>query len=181
MRPRDLIAALVGAAVVLVLAGSVAWAAIPGSSGVIQGCYDSGGNVKVVEALPCPRSYTPFQWNQQGAPGLPGANGTNGTNGTDGISPQVTPLPAGDVNCPSGGAALTDADGTTAYICSGEDGAEGEPGPQGERGLQGPPGAAGSNHANQHCAQTSSLFGQSYVWGFDGGGGLICITDKQYN
>jgi hypothetical protein len=173
MRPRDLIAALVGASAVLVVAGSVAWAGIPGTSGVIQGCYDSGGNVKVVEALPCPRNYTPFQWNQQGQPG------TNGTNGTNGVSPQVTPLPEGDANCPAGGAALTDASGTTAYICSGADGLPGEPGQQGERGLQGPPGTSGL--ANQHCSQTSSLSGQHYVWGFDGFGNLICISDKNYS
>jgi hypothetical protein len=55
------------------------WATV-GSGGVIQGCYDSGGNLKVVSALPCPKGYTPLQWNQQGPPG------TNGTNGTDGVS-----------------------------------------------------------------------------------------------
>jgi hypothetical protein len=60
-----------GGAVAIMLAGGVAWAAI-GDGGVIQGCYDSGGNVKVVAALPCPRGYTPFQWNQQGPPGIPG-------------------------------------------------------------------------------------------------------------
>ena len=35
-----------------------------GGGGVIQGCYDSGGNVKVVAALPCPKGYTALQWNQ---------------------------------------------------------------------------------------------------------------------
>ena len=52
MRKRELIAALTGAVVVVVIAGSVAWAAIPGPGGAIQGCYDSGGNVKVVDAVP---------------------------------------------------------------------------------------------------------------------------------
>jgi Collagen triple helix repeat (20 copies) len=81
-RASLLIGAVVGALVTM-LAGGIAWAAIPAvPGGVIQGCYDSGGNVKVVEALPCPPKHTPFQWNQQGAPGT---NGTNGTNGTDGI------------------------------------------------------------------------------------------------
>jgi hypothetical protein len=85
MRRRDLFSALVGAGVVLVLAGSVAWAAIPTTpGGVIQGCYDAGGNVKVVEALPCPRNYTPFQWNQQGIQGIQGPKGDKGDKGDQG-------------------------------------------------------------------------------------------------
>jgi hypothetical protein len=131
-----MLAALAGATVVLVLAGGVAWAAIPGPDGVIQGCYDSGGNVKVVQALPCPRNYTPFSWNAQGVPGsqgiqgIQGPPGQNGTNGADGVSPVVSELAPGDPNCAAGGAAITDAAGTTAYACNGqngEDGADGEP------------------------------------------------------
>jgi hypothetical protein len=84
MRRRDLTAALAGAAVCMVLVGGVAWAAIPGDGGVIQGCYDSGGNVKVVEALPCPKGYTAFQWNQQGPQGDPGPQGEKGEKGDPG-------------------------------------------------------------------------------------------------
>jgi hypothetical protein len=125
-----LAAAVLGALVATGLAGGIALAAIPGPDGVIQGCYDSGGNVKVVSALPCPRNYTPFQWNQsgpQGEPGAPGAPGTPGTPGANGVSPSVTALAAGDPNCPAGGAAITDAAGSTAYVCSGQDGDDGEP------------------------------------------------------
>ena len=43
------------------------------------------------------------------------------------MSPSVTSLAAGDPNCPAGGAALTDAAGATAYVCSGQDGADGQP------------------------------------------------------
>ena len=124
---KQLIAALVGAVAATIVAGGVALAAIPGPDGVIQGCYDSGGNVKVVAALPCPRNYTPFQWHQQGPPGTPGAPGANGSDGADGVSPSVTALAAGDSHCPAGGAALTDAAGTTAYVCSGLNGADGQP------------------------------------------------------
>jgi hypothetical protein len=84
MSHRDLIAAVVGGAIAVVLAGGVAWAAIPGPGEVIQGCYDSGGNLKVVPALPCPKGYTPLQWNQQGPPGPPGSQGVPGTPGTPG-------------------------------------------------------------------------------------------------
>jgi hypothetical protein len=106
------------------LAGSVALAAIPGPGGVIQGCYDSGGNLKVVEALSCPKNYTALRWNQQGIQGLPGADGEDGTDGT---SPTVVQLVPGDPNCPAGGAAVTDAAGSSAYICSGQNGADGQP------------------------------------------------------
>jgi hypothetical protein len=59
MRKRDYKAALVGGALALLLSGGMAWAAtIPGDAGVIQACADSGGNVKVVPALPCPKGYT---------------------------------------------------------------------------------------------------------------------------
>jgi hypothetical protein len=68
----------------MALAGSVAWAAIPGPGGVIQGCYDAGGNVKVVDALPCPARYTPFQWNQQGIQGPKGDKGDRGDTGPQG-------------------------------------------------------------------------------------------------
>jgi hypothetical protein len=79
------------AAIVAVLCGvgaGVAYAtgSIPGAGGVIQGCYDGGGNLKVVASLPCPKGYTALQWNEQGPPGTAGAPGTNGTNGTNGVS-----------------------------------------------------------------------------------------------
>ena len=74
--------------VVVAAVSGVAYAAsgIPGANGVIQGCYDSGGNLKVVASLPCPKGFTPLQWNQQGPAGQDGAPGKDGTNGTDGVS-----------------------------------------------------------------------------------------------
>jgi hypothetical protein len=44
------------------LIGGIAWAAIPGAEGVVQGCYDRGGNVKVVSEPPCPKGFTPFEF-----------------------------------------------------------------------------------------------------------------------
>jgi hypothetical protein len=118
MTKRDLVAAAAGALAASALAGGVAWAAIPDSDGVIQGCYNSGGNLKVVPELPCPKGWTSLPWNQQGPKGVPGA---------DGVSPSVTQLSPGDVHCPDGGAALTDAAGSTAYVCNGAAGADGQP------------------------------------------------------
>jgi hypothetical protein len=65
---------LVGA-IATALVGGIAWAAIPGPGGVIQGCYDSGGNLKVVNALPCPKGFTALPWNQQGPKGDTGDTG----------------------------------------------------------------------------------------------------------
>jgi Collagen triple helix repeat (20 copies) len=85
MRRKRLLITAAGALFAVAIAGGVAWASIPGDGGVIQGCYDSGGNVKVVPALPCPRGYTAFAWNQQGLKGADGASGKDGANGTNGI------------------------------------------------------------------------------------------------
>jgi hypothetical protein len=120
MTRRDVLAASAGAAATLVLAGGVAWAAIPGQGGVIQGCYDSGGNVKVVDALPCPKSYTPLPWNQQGIQGPkgdPGARGEKGEKGETGERGAAGP--------------------------QGEQGLQGQQGLPGAQGIQGPPGEAG--------------------------------------
>jgi hypothetical protein len=80
---RELIAAAVGAVTATVLAGGIAWGAI-GDGGVIQGCYDAGGNLKVVSALPCPKGYTSLPWNQQGPKGEPGPKGDPGSKGDPG-------------------------------------------------------------------------------------------------
>jgi hypothetical protein len=117
MTKRDFVAAAAGTLVASALLGGVAWAAIPDSAGVIQGCYNNGGNLKVVDELPCPKGWTSLPWNQEGPKGDPG---------TDGLSPTVTQLRPGDANCPTGGAALEDASGSTAYVCNGPTGADGQ-------------------------------------------------------
>src|SRR5436190_3398084 len=66
------------------LAAVIGFAAIPGPNGVIQGCYDGGGNLKVVSALPCPKNWTPLQWSQQGIKGDTGEKGEPGAKGDTG-------------------------------------------------------------------------------------------------
>jgi hypothetical protein len=107
-----------------VLAGGAAYGAvssIPDSAGVIHGCYDSGGNVKVIDTsvtTTCPKGYTSLNWNQQGPAG------TGAT---------VTPLtPGSNSNCPNGGAEIQAGTSTPAYACNGGNGTN---------GTQGPPGA----------------------------------------
>lgn len=61
----------------------------------------------------------------QGERGAPGRDGIDGKDGSDGSSPTVRQLAAGDANCSAGGVAITDASGSTAYACSGEQGPAG--------------------------------------------------------
>ena len=107
------------------LIGGIAWAAIPGDGGIINACYGKvGGVVRVIDTAKREKCITgvetPISWNQQGAPGTPGAPGAPG------VSPTVAQLASGDPHCPSGGAAITDAAGSTAYVCSGSNGRDGE-------------------------------------------------------
>jgi hypothetical protein len=82
----------------------LAYGAIPGANGVVQGCYDSGGNLKVVDALPCPKGYTPLQWNQRGVKGDTGPQGPIGPMGVPGPEgpqgQQGLPGPKGDTGAP---------------------------------------------------------------------------------
>jgi hypothetical protein len=85
-----------GVAVALMAAGGTAFAAvssIPDSSGVIHGCYDSGGNVKVIDTSvtsTCPKGYTSLNWNQTGPQGPQGPAGAAGpsTAGSTGLDIQ---------------------------------------------------------------------------------------------
>lgn len=92
--------------IALVLAiGGVAYAAIPGSDGVIKACYDKPGllglgqgSVRVIDsAASCRSTETQLTWNQKGPQGekgetgAPGAQGDKGEAGADGA-----PGPKGD-------------------------------------------------------------------------------------
>lgn len=61
-------------ALVGVLAGSVAYASIPGPDGVIHGCRENNlGLITVIDsAATCPTGWTSVNWNQTGAPGISG-------------------------------------------------------------------------------------------------------------
>jgi hypothetical protein len=68
----------VAAGVLVAVAGATGLAvgAIPDSTGVIHGCYDSGGNLKVIDTAAgqtCAKGYTPLNWSQTGPQGTPGA------------------------------------------------------------------------------------------------------------
>jgi hypothetical protein len=99
--------------VAFALAG-VAYAAIPGSDGVIHGCLQShSGTLRVIDpdSGQCRSSETSLDWNQQGRPGEPGPQGPQGAQGLQGDQ--------------------------------GPQGPQGNPGPQGEQGVQGVQGPPG--------------------------------------
>lgn len=79
-----------GAAVALTLGGGSALAAtasIPDASGTIHGCYDGGGNVKVIDsAATCPKGYKALNWSQTGPAGAQGPQGTQGPQGPTGAT-----------------------------------------------------------------------------------------------
>jgi hypothetical protein len=114
-----------------VLAGGTAFGAvssIPDGSGVIHGCYDSGGNLKVIDTsatTTCPKNFSALDWNQtgpQGPTGLTGATGATGPQGPTGpagTGATVSSLASGNSNCPSGGAQIADGNGNVAYACNG--------------------------------------------------------------
>ncbi len=125
MRKRDLLSAAAGVVVATVLAGGIAWGAIPGAGGVINGCYQKDeGQLRVIDPATdtCRPSEVAIVWNEQGVKGDkgdkgdPGAPGRDGLDGRDGTSVTVGPELPG-VNCPAGGAKLTAANGV-AYVCN---------------------------------------------------------------
>jgi hypothetical protein len=108
------------ASVGVLTAAGVAYAAIPGSDGVINGCYNTGSNpsgqLRVIDAAAggkCSKNETALSFNQQGPEGDKGDTGPQG--------------PKGD---------------TGATGPKGETGATGATGPAGPQGPAGPAGAA---------------------------------------
>ena len=88
MRRRDLFAAAVGAVAATVLAGGIAWAAIPDANGVIQSCYKlKGGALRVIDTekgQTCSNGEMLLTWNQEGIQGPKGDKGDQGDPGPPG-------------------------------------------------------------------------------------------------
>ena len=78
---------MLGAVAVTAIAGGVAWAAIPGRGGVIEGCYQKNvGNLRVIDgsADACRNSEVAIAWNQTGPQGQQGPKGDKGDKGDPG-------------------------------------------------------------------------------------------------
>lgn len=80
MLPKRIVVGVVGLAAAGAVGAGVAYASIPGSNGVINGCYkSSGGDLKVIDSsASCASGYKPLNWNQAGPQGPAGANGVSG-------------------------------------------------------------------------------------------------------
>jgi hypothetical protein len=113
----------------LLVVGGTALATIPGSDGVIKGCYaKKDGTLRVIDAASsqCKPTESALSWNQKGPKGDPGPQGPRGYDGQTG--------PTG----PAGADGLPGQEGPQGD--TGEQGLQGVPGP---RGLVGPTGPAG--------------------------------------
>ena len=170
-RSRKLILAI-SLATMLALAGgaAIATSAIPGSDGVIHGCYDSKkGTLRVVDPTTdhCDiKKEVAIQWNQtgpqgqqgpqgvqgiKGDQGQPGTDGANGANGETVLNGSGTPSPAlgadGDFYIDTTANALygpkTNGAWGNATNLVGPQGAPGAAGAQGLKGNQGNTGDTG--------------------------------------
>jgi hypothetical protein len=86
--------------VVGLAAGSIAYATIPDSSGVIHGCYTNTGALRVIDTdagATCRANETALEWNQTGPPGLSGYEQVIGTwaGGTDTVKTAVASCGSG--------------------------------------------------------------------------------------
>jgi hypothetical protein len=140
---RKLAIALV---VSLVIAG-FAYAAIPDSSGVIQGCYSKkNGALRVIDSsATCASTEAALSWNQKGPKGDTGPPGPAGPAGPAGLAGPAGPKgdtgPAGPLG-PKGDTGAAGPQGPKGD--PGVTGATGAQGPKGDTGPQGPPGIVAS-------------------------------------
>ncbi len=129
--------ALVVAVVAVVLAiGGGAWAAIPGSDGVIHACYQrEHGQLRLIDTSQhqgCKKSEVAISWNQTGPPGPQGQKGDTGPQGPQGQKGDTGP------QGPQGQKGDTGPQGP-----QGQKGDTGPQGPQGQKGDTGAQGQAG--------------------------------------
>jgi type VI protein secretion system component Hcp len=95
MNARKKLTFVVAGAVAALAAGSVAFASIPGSGGVINGCYEKGsGKLRVTDTetnkpKPCTSDEVALSWNQEGPQGPQGAPGPAGPQGPSGGPPPL--------------------------------------------------------------------------------------------
>jgi hypothetical protein len=141
------------AALALVASGTAAGATLAGpvgGDGTIHGCYDSGGNVKVIDAsATCPKTYTSLNWSQTGPQGATGPQGPQGPQGPKGDTGATGPqAPKGD----TGAIGPQGAKGDT-----GDTGPQGATGPQGDTGAQGPAGPSTAGSAGLDVMSRTAL------------------------
>jgi len=150
MRTRARIT-IAGLVLGVALVGSVAWATIPGTTGVINGCYrtsldDQKGQLRIVDdPASCRSNESAIQWNQEGPTGDTGAQGLQGIQGETGATGAQGPQGNTGAVGATGPQGETGTIGTTGATGDrGESGEQGIAGIQGEAGPTGPQGPSGS-------------------------------------
>ena len=161
MKTRLTRRALLLAAAVLAASAraGVAFATIPSSGGVINGCFDQqSGLLRVIDADAggkCRNAETAISWNEQGPgdPGPPGATERQAS-GAHGVTPGRRENGASLEN-----RARRVSEADRRHRRPGAEGRHGQPGSAGERGLQGeqgPKGDTGSPGAQASAASKAS-------------------------
>jgi hypothetical protein len=123
---------VVGTLVGGALVGGVAYAAIPATGGVIQGCYNTAsGQLRVLHSSAskkgaCTKAETAIHWNETGLKGQAGVQGSKGDTGAKGLT--GTPGAAGTPGA-TGAIGLTGSTGAASTV-PGPTGATGPPGSQ---------------------------------------------------
>jgi hypothetical protein len=87
--------AVLGVVAGILLIGGVAYASIPGPTGVINGCRKisnpaQGALIVIDSAANCPSGYAALDWNQTGPQGPAGVDGANGVSGYEVVSNSFT-------------------------------------------------------------------------------------------
>lgn len=137
--------------VLLVVAGMVAFASIPDSAGVINGCYATKtGALRVIDTATqsCARGEVALSWNQVGPQGPQGLQGLTGATGPQGLTGATGAVgPAG----PTGPTGATGAAGTP-----GTNGTDGTNGTNGTSVTSTPLAVNDANCSNGGSAFTSA-------------------------
>jgi hypothetical protein len=86
---------LIGVAFGALLAGGIAYAAIPDANGVVHGCYaNENGHLRVIDPSTgdaCKSNESALDWNQTGPQGPPGPQGPKGDKGDTGPQGPIGP------------------------------------------------------------------------------------------
>lgn len=137
----------------VMVVGAVAFGSIPGSGGIINGCYSSvTGHVRIIDsAATCLTTEVSLNWSQSGVAGPPGLKWRGAWNpvesylATDAVSYGGSSYIAVLANqAVTPGTDITKWGLLAERGSDGPIGPEGPTGPQGPQGLQGPPGMTGA-------------------------------------
>ena len=109
------------------IVGAVAYAAIPNGGGIYTACtVKTTGTIRLIDPSlgpknrlgHCTAQESPITWSKAAA------------------SPTVAQLASGNAHCPAGGASITNASGTVAYVCSAQSSSGSLQSPNGRYTLQ---------------------------------------------